>query len=488
MKEIKKIAIVGGGTAGLVAALILKKRFQNLHIDLICSKNIGIVGVGEGSTEHWKDFMDFMGIDQYTLIKECDATYKVGIMFRDWTSEPYMHSVQTPFDGRAGQYRHIYAKLISENAHPTAMSSERYWRSQVNTWFLDKPEESPASQYHFNTHKLNTFLTKVGENLGINFIDDEINDVILNEQGEIAKLKGNVQEYSYDFYVDSTGFKRILMSKLGAEWVSYKKYLKMKAAIAFPTEDTDNYNMWTLAKAMKNGWLFRLPVWGRYGNGYIYDSDYISKEQAKAEVEEYFGKEIEIGKEFNFDPGALDKVWIKNCVAVGLSSSFVEPLEATSIGTSIQQSFVLMHKLINYDDTVIKSYNKSFTKIMENIRDFIALHYIVKRNDSNFWKDIQKNDLPDSLAANLELWKNKLPIKEDFSDSSHYSLFSESNFIVVMHGLGLFNHESIKKEYDVLSNIIKENAENVLSHERQFINETKEISHKMMISVIRDTK
>jgi flavin-dependent dehydrogenase len=488
MKKIEKLAVVGGGTAGLVSALILKKRFPEMHIDVIASKAIGIIGVGEGSTEHWKEFMDFMGIDQYTLIKECDATYKAGIMFSDWTPEPYMHSVQTPFDARASQYRHVYAKQIASGVPSINMSTERYWRNQVNAWFLNNPKESPTSQYHFNTHKLNEFLTTFGENLGINFINDEINDVVLNDQGEISTLKGSIQDYSYDFYIDSTGFKRVLMSKLGAKWISFRKYLKMKAAIAFPTPDTENYNMWTLAKAMDYGWMFRIPVWGRGGNGYIYDSDYITRDQAKAEAEKYLGHEIEIGKEFKFDPGALEKVWIKNCVAIGLSGSFVEPLEATSIGTSIQQAFILMHKLFNYDERTIDSYNKSITSIMENIRDFIALHYVVKKDNSNFWKDIQALELPDSLKSNLELWKHKLPIKEDFSGSSFYSLFTESNFIVVMHGLGLFDQGSIKQEYDMMHPLIKDNADQIINNEIEFLKETQEITHKMMISVIRDTK
>lgn len=239
---------------------------------------------------------------------------------------------------------------------------------------------------------------------------------------------------------------------------------------------------------MDYGWLFRLPVWGRGGNGYIYDSDYITKDQAKAEVEKYLGHSIEIGKEFKFDPGALDKVWIKNCVAIGLSGSFVEPLEATSIGTSIQQAFLLMHRITNYNDAVIQSYNKSINEIMENIRDFIALHYVVKKDTSDFWKDIQSLELPDTLKSKLELWRYRLPIKEDFSGVTPYCLFSEANYIVVMHGLGLFDTDAIKNEYNMIHPMIKENAEEIIKHEKEFLKETQEISHKMMISVIRETK
>ena len=488
MKSTKKIAVVGGGTAGFVSALVLKARFPNLEIDIVRSTAIGIVGVGEGSTEHWKEFMEFLGIDQYTLIKETDATYKCGIMFRDWTSNDYLHSVQSPFDAKAGQYRYIYANQIANEVSSQEMSSSRLWRNQINTWFLNNPKESPTSQYHFNTSKLNDFLTKISLERGINIIDDIINDVVITEQGDISYLKGDKQDYIYDFYIDSTGFKRLLIGKLGAKWQSYSKYLKMKAAIAFPTPDVETYNTWTLAKAMDYGWMFRIPVWGRGGNGYIYDSDYITANQAKQEAEHYLGHEIEIGKEFKFDPGTVDRPWINNCCAIGLSASFVEPLEATSIGTSIQQAFLLMHKLINYDQAVIDGYNKSVNDIMENIRDFVALHYVVKKDSSIFWKDIANLELPDSLKHRLEIWKNKLPIKEDFNNLSDYILFTEQHHILVMHGLGLFNTTAIKEEIQAMGDFVCTNAQEVINKEKQFLLDTKEISHKMMISVIRDTK
>jgi tryptophan halogenase len=368
------------------------------------------------------------------------------------------------------------------------MSSARFWRNSINAWFLNNPTESPTNQYHFNTNKLNDFLTKTAIDKNINIIDDMILDVNLDESGNITTLKGEKQDYSYDFYIDSTGFKRLLIGKLGAKWQSYSKYLKMKAAIAFPTGDTDNYNVWTLARAMDYGWMFRIPVWGRGGNGYIYDSDYISVEQAKQEAEQYLGHEIEIGKEFKFDPGAVDKCWINNCVAIGLSGNFVEPLEATSIGTSIQQSFLLMHRLINYDQKVIDNYNKAVNDIMENIRDFVALHYIVKKDSSNFWKDISTMEIPDSLKSKLETWRYKLPIKEDFNTLSDYVMFTEQHHILVMHGLGLFDTNSIRDEFNALGSFVSNNAQEVIANEQKFLLDTKEITHKMMISVIRDTK
>lgn len=487
MNKINSIAIAGGGTAGFVAALILKTRFSKIKIDIIRSSKIGIVGVGEGSTEHWNEFLKFIGIDVYTLIKETDATCKLGIMFEGWADKPYFHSVQNEFIQLISQYPYLLGKLIGDCAASSDISLKCYWENKVDTWFVDKPTECPSIQYHFNTRKLNEFLTNKARSLGIGIIDDEILDVTLNDNGEIDSVIGEYNKYNYDFYIDSTGFKRILISKLGAKWQSYGKFLKANAAIAFQTADTANYNIWTLAKAMDSGWLFRLPVWGRWGNGYIFNSDYISDEQAKLEVEKYFGHNIEINKTFRFDPGALDKVWIKNCCAIGLSASFVEPMEASSIGTSIQQSFLLMHRLSNYDELTIKKYNHSVNTILDNIRDFVALHYMTKKQDTNFWKDVSSMPIPDSLSERLEIWQHKLPIGEDFNSQSDYSLFKENNFTMVLHGLGLFNTASVKKEYDALESSLHSHANKLLANIRHYENTMQAITHKEYIKKIRES-
>jgi flavin-dependent dehydrogenase len=483
MKKVNSVLVVGGGTAGLVAAIILKKHL-NIKVDVVYSKNIGIIGVGEGSTEHFKQFMDFVNINQYDLIKNCDATYKSGIMFEGWNQDNYLHCVSGNFNKKTAQYHYVYAKQIAEKS--SYMNSSLLWENKMNLEYVNKSNVFPFNQFHFNTHKLNEYLINIARDLGISGFDDEIHDVILNDQGEIDSLKGNAQTYSYDFYLDATGFKRILMNKLGAKWNSYSKYLKMNSAVVFPTEDEDNYNVWTLAKAMDYGWMFKIPVWGRHGNGYIFDSNYISIDEAKKEVETLFGKKINFGKEFKFDPGALESVWIKNCCAVGLSGSFVEPLEATSIGTTIQQSFLLMHKLMNYDEKTIQKYNHSFNEIMENIRDFIVLHYITKKENTQFWKDVSRIELPDTLHSKLEIWKNKLPIADDFSGESNYTLFNSANYILVMHGLGLFDSNAIINEYNALQDFVKHDANNTIANSLYYDKNSKTITHKEFISLIRN--
>lgn len=474
-----RILVVGSGTAGLISALILKE-FLNCEISIVSSSSIGTVGVGEGSTEHFNEFMEFVGIDQYSLIKECGATFKTGIMFSNWSEKDYMHSVWNPFSDIYGQYAYVYANCIINNKNLTP----RYlWENKLPLWFLNKEDEKFSNQYHFDTNKLNTFLVNLCKNRKINFFDDEIKNVILDSSGKILKLIGNNKEYLYDFYIDSSGFRRELIGKMGAKWVSFKKYLKMNSAVVFPTEDENEYNIWTLSKAMKYGWRFKIPTYGRHGNGYIYDESYTSLDDIKNELDKEFSTDIQISKKFSFDPGYLEEVWIKNCVAIGLSGSFVEPLEATSIGTSIQQSFLLMHKINNYSEKDIKLYNKDFKSIMENIRDFIFLHYIVDKNDSNFWKDIKTVDAPETLKEKLSLWENRLPIKEDFRNDSNYCLFSFLNYIVVMDGIGMINKNKISSDFfNLNSEKVKESYQKIYNFDF-FEKNAKFISHKKMIEL-----
>lgn len=484
MKTVKSITIVGGGTAGLVAALILKKRL-NVDMTLIQSKDIGIIGVGEGSTEHWSEFMQHMGISYTEIIKECDATCKSGIMFKGWTDKDYLHNVNTDYAAQAGQYLFFFARQIANGLDQKELVNKQSFDSVVNDWFL-AVDQCPTYQFHFNTFKLNEFLTKKCKELGINVVDDIIKNVELTENGEIGTLTGEKAQYKSDFYIDSTGFKKLLIGKLGAKWISYSKYLKMKSAMVFPTEDTDEYPMWTLSKAMDAGWLFRIPTYGRYGNGYIFDSDYITEDQAKQEIDKLYGKDIQIGKRINFDPGCLDNVWIKNCCAIGLSASFIEPLEASSIGTSIQQAFLLMHRLPNYTDKVVLDYNKDVNDILFNIRDFVALHYVTKKDNTQFWKDVQHIELPDRLKARLEMWQHRLPIREDFNTESRYILFTEKHHILVAHGLGLFNKESIQNEFESYCSDLKAYADKI-NADREFFNATiKTVPHKEYLTSIRN--
>jgi tryptophan halogenase len=487
MNHVNSVAVVGGGTAGLVSALILKKSYPDIDIAVIRSKDIGIIGVGEGSTEHWSNFMDFIGIEFNDLIKNTDATFKSGIMFKNWGAPDYLQSIGDGFNLTHRGYPFVYGSQISKNCDPRDLVSPLAWNSRANIWFLGQPEARQVQQYHFNTHKLNSFLESLCLRFDVRLIDDEITNVNISDNGEISVLEGKSDKYDYDFYIDCTGFRRLLISKLGSEWKSYSKYLKMNSAIVFPTDIEEDIPMWTVAQGMNSGWMFRLPVWGRFGNGYIFNDAYITPEDAQKEVEELLGKEINVSKTIKFDPGALDCSWIKNCCAIGLSSSFVEPLEASSIGTSIQQAFLLSENIINYNDSSIKDYNQDVTDILENIRDFIVLHYLGGRDDTPFWKDIKNLEIPKSLKTKLDLWRNKLPSEKDFSKVTNKILFSHFHFILILHGLNLFNIESIEKEYKLTVPEDKRQQAEMIVREGATSPYTT-IPHKTMLEVIRNIK
>ena len=427
--DVKSITIVGGGTAGLISALILQYKFsQNISFKVVCSSKIGIIGVGEGSTEHWEDFLKFVRIEPYDVIRKCGATLKSGIYFENWSDNDYFHNVSIPYDTTWGQERINYVKLISEQKNPLELFQKYFLLNKVNSNHLNN-QTTPTRQFHFNTQLLNDFLVKTCKERGIEIIDDDIEDVLLNDKGEIDKLKGVKSDYKSDFYIDCTGFKRLLISKLGAKWQSYKEYLPMNEAIAFPTKDTDEYPPYVTARAMKAGWMWRTPVRGRWGNGYVFDYRYINAEEAQKECEEYLGHKIKIASNIKFDAGSSDKPWQGNCIALGLSSSFVEPLEATSIGFGINQCFLFIHMLLNYDQHIIDDYNEDFQYLIENVRDYVIIHYMVDKKDSPFWKELKLN-LPDSLKKNLAIWKNRLPMQIDFK--SKYCLFYPNNYSLIL--------------------------------------------------------
>ena len=483
-----RILVVGGGTAGFISSMMLKTRFPHYDIDMVCSKKIGIIGVGEGSTEHWTDFARYVGIDAAEMIKETDATFKIGIMFKDWGVPDYMHSIQDGYNLQLGnQYPYIFGNIIKENSYSNELSNKSFWDNKINEYYVQR-KQIPVSQYHFNTFKLNEYLTKKALERGVTIINDEITSVECDSEGNISCVKSENAVYNYDFYVDCTGFKKLLISTMGAKWISHKDYLKTNSAVVFQTPDTDEYNMWSLAKAMKYGWMFRTPTYGRWGNGYIYDSEYLTPEEAVAEVEEVLGFKITVGKHLKFDPGALDRAWIKNCCAIGLSSSFIEPLEASSIGASIQQMFMLIHTISNYNENTIESYNKSFRSLVENIRDFIVLHFVCKRNDTEFWKKVSETKLPESLSKKLEIWKDRLPVEIDFDLDTKFVLFKALHFVMVLHGLELYDIEKIKQEYNTLGNDIKENADKIRAH---LLDESNHIynfySHKEFLTLLRNS-
>lgn len=447
---IDTLCIVGGGTSGLISALLLRQSWPDLKITIIESSNIGIIGVGEGSTEHWKKFINQINVNVPDLIRETGATYKIGIKFTNWNGDgkSYFHSLSEQFGthDKSNGLPYTWYRMVGENWDPLETS----WSLSRDSRHVE-PLHDIVAQYHFDTFKLNSFLHKLCKERNINIVDTEIEDVILDQEGYVDYLIDKAgKKYQYEFYIDSSGFKRIIGSKLGAEWVDCKKYLPMNSAIAFPTGYEEDIPSYTEATALSSGWTWRIPTQDRFGNGYVYCDDFINKDQAFKEVQSIHKEKIEIGREFKFGAGYLKNPWIKNCVMIGLSGIFVEPLEASSIGTTIQTAFMLCPAIAFFEkgeNFTANKYNKDIVGIANNIIDFIQLHYFTNRNDSPFWRSIKnemvKTDFNDQY---LEYFKKNFP--NVFYFNTPLQLFSHLNFAQVMHGLGMFDTKNIKMIYD----------------------------------------
>lgn len=451
----KSIIIVGGGNAAYISALILKTRFSDLKITIIKSEKIGTIGVGEGSTEQWSVFCDFVGINYLDLLKECSATFKYGVHFKNWTKNDYYHSISPPISVPYGDCLAYCGYFISKNYLQKNTIQKVFRDNKIPLNF-----SQPTAQFHFDSNKLNSFLMTKCKNKGIIVKNDEIVDVSLKENGCIGSVLSENNKYVADFFIDCSGFKRILINKsLGVEWISYSDKLLMNNAITWQEKNEGDISNYTLCHAKNNGWMWRIPTQEKNAYGYIFCDRFCSIEDAKKEV-----GVVEIDKHIKFDPGKLEKFIHKNCLAVGLSSSFLEPMEATSIGFTIQQIFCFMHFAPSKD---YFSANKHMDMIFENMFNFVLLHYNISREDTDFWKYNKENYKNTKILNEIsEIFEKRLPLINEIGKP--WTLFGSLNFIQIFHGLNLLNNENIKREYEFLDKKMKKIIhENVYDYNHQ---------------------
>lgn len=437
------IGIVGSGTAGLVASLMLRQAFPASEITIISSSKIGIIGVGEGSTEHWKFFMEQCQIPLEEMIAETSATHKYGIRFEDWTTHTpdYFHSVSGVDETYAHGYVATYLSFIENQKLITSQTSSiGLTQNKISRANLHRT----TNQYHFDTFKLNEYLTNISFNRMIKFVDGEVEFVEKNpENNDIISVQTNRKEkVTADFWIDASGFARVLMKNLGNDkWNSFSDYLLCDSAIAFPTEADPNGQIrpYTRARAASSGWIWEIPTQERRGNGYVFSSQFISEEKAILEASKIAGYKIDSARTFSFDAGYLDKQFVNNCIAIGLASSFVEPLEATSIGSTIQQIKYSVQYIASYlpgNKHSREKYNKTMHVMMDNILSMIRLHYISDRQDSDFWIAQKNMKINDSLQNLIDLWNERPPSRWDIS-ADEGQMFLMPHMTHVMQGQGL---------------------------------------------------
>jgi tryptophan halogenase len=474
----KKIVILGGGTAGWLTALQVRKLFSKAEIILIESTSIGILGAGEGSVPLLTGFLKSLDIDLGEFKQECDATFKLGINFENWNGDgkSYIHPF-IPTLGDSLDFKQLNAQNInskegipnSNNAYYLlnliANGEDLNEKLPVNNLIVNKKspyykqdgqiKKSTDFSFHFNARKLAKYLRGKGEERGIKVIDGEFDRALLNEKDYITGLL--LKDGSYfesDFVFDCSGFKRLLIGETyKTEWISYDEHLTVNSAIPFFLPQTEKViRPETRAIAMKYGWMWQIPVTGRYGCGYIYDDRFINQAQAKAEVEEMLGHSIESDKVFKFNAGRYKEVWRNNCIAVGLSAGFTEPLEATSLMITINHLLGLDTTSMFLDNQPTRDlYNKFLEDLNEESMNFIYYHYLSERKDTEFWETYNtRTKMPQKLGKMLDLWKVRPPKDKDIYLIGSIGSFDMYSWYVVGVGVNNLDIDLIKKENETL--------------------------------------
>jgi tryptophan halogenase len=413
--NIKTVAIVGGGSAGWMTAAALCRRFPEKQIDIVLVESdlIGTIGVGESTIPPIRQFNDFLGINELDFVRETKATFKLGIRFLNWgkVGADYFHpfgSVGRDFGGIDFHHYWVKAQAAGESLSFDQYSLAAMAAKQGRFRFPqhDHPLLSNYSySYHFDAGLYAVYLRRYAEARGVVRREGVVTGVLKNSSsGLIETIKLNSGEnISADFYIDCTGFRALLMNEVGVPFESWKEWLRCDSAIVAPSEKLRSTSQpYTKSTAKSVGWQWSIPLQHRSGNGYVYSSDYISHDDAlKVFCAGIDGKLLAEPRHINFSAGQRKKNWEKNCVAVGLSGGFLEPLESTSIYL-IQYAIQNLIEYFPVDGSLDVSaieFNNQINSEYIRLRDFIIMHYKqVERDDTPFWRDCKNMSIPEPLA------------------------------------------------------------------------------------------
>ena len=443
MGKFRRIVIVGGGTAGWMAAAALSKTFGACkHIELIESDEIGTVGVGEATIPAIKNFHLLLELDEADFLQAVNGTFKLGIEFENWgrLGERYFHPFGPPgADAWAAQFHHYWlkARRLGESGSLNDFSFEaslaRAGRFGMNG------ERKPNYAYHFDAGLYARLLRKYSEALGVRRTEGKVVDVHLHpESGLIESLTlASGQVVAGDFFIDCSGFRGLLIEQaLQTGWEDWSHWLRSDSAIAVQSESVSAPMPYTRSTARSAGWQWKIPLQHRVGNGIVYSSHYMDDEQArKLLLDNIDGRTLTEPRKLGFRTGRRLRQWNRNCLALGLSSGFLEPLESTSIHM-IQNSLIRFIKLFpagQIEAAEVDQFNNDVRLESEYIRDFIILHYHVnQRSDSSYWSDCRQMEVPDTLAHKIRLFSSNARVFRD-----QYELFAEQSWVAVMSGQGI---------------------------------------------------
>jgi flavin-dependent dehydrogenase len=437
------VVIVGGGTAGWMTAAYLAAAFgDRIKITLVESASVGTIGVGEATFSDIRHYFEFLGLAERDWMPACNATYKLAVRFQDWR-EPGHHFYH-PFE----QLRSVLGFPMTDwwLRYPTtsrfdvdcfvmaslcdAGRSPRYADGRLLEQEFVEDADNPSTiaeyqgaqfpyAYHFEAHLLAKFLTRYATQRGVRHVVDNVVDVGLDERGWISHIQtAEHGSIGGGVFVDCTGFRSLLLNKaLGEPFVSYQDTLPNDSAVALQVPmdmDRDPLRPCTTATAQDAGWIWTIPLINRIGTGYVYARDYLEPEEAERTLREFVGPAAAdaTANHIKMRIGRSQRSWVKNCVAIGLSSGFVEPLESTGIffiHHAIEQ-LVKYYPAANWDPGLSEQYNNAITHVMDGVREFLVLHYRgAKRRDTQYWRDTKTRTIPAALAERLEQWRSKVP-------------------------------------------------------------------------------
>jgi tryptophan 6-halogenase len=412
-----RIVILGGGTAGWMAANLVAKRWGGQRITLVESPDIGIIGVGEGSTPQLKQFFDTLGIAEAEWMPRCNATFKNGIRFNRWSNRPgfesYFHPFPTALDGHTLP-QFCYNTRARRTGRDVWAHPDRFF---LPTFLADRRLGPIAAEgfrfavgygYHFDAYLVGAFLRDHAKGQGVIHLERRIAQIVLKENGDVSHLHTEEGEtISGDLFIDSSGFRSVIVQEaLGEPFISFSDNLFNDSAVVMPTPaDPDGTNAHTVATALNAGWAWDIPLTNRTGNGYVYASSFIDADAAETELRTHLGllDSDVAARHLKMKVGRIARVWVANALAVGLSQGFIEPLEATAlhlVQTTVERF------LVAWEDDDQSAFNAEIAARFEGIRDYIVCHYRVnRRSETDYWRANAANQhLSDSLKAILTCW------------------------------------------------------------------------------------
>ena len=470
---VKRIVIVGGGSAGWMAAAMFSTLLGTRYdIKVIESEEIGIIGVGEATIPAVKTFNTLLNMNEAQFMKDTQGTFKLGIEFVNWKSEDhsYIHGF-----GKIGQdmkwirMHHYWLKMLKMGKAPHMdRMSVNTWGCRENKFMMPRTDmpDSPLADiyyaYHFDASLYARYLRGKSESQGVTRLEGKIVEVKLRSEDGFIKsvVMQDGEEIEADFFVDCSGIRALLIGQaLGSEYVSWNHWLVCNRAWAMPCESAGELTPYTRSTAHKSGWQWRIPLQHRTGNGHVFSNHYISEDEAASVlINNLDGKAIKDPMLVRFEPGVRSKGWVKNCVAIGLSSGFLEPLESTSIHL-IHSAIMRVINLFpsrGFSQIDIDEYNSQSQFEYERIRDFIIAHYkVTEREDSPMWQYCKHMPIPDTLKQKLDLFAENARFFK-----FHHELFVDESWVQVLIGQGL-----IPRGYDPNVDLIPlEKVENYLKN------------------------